>query len=83
MINYFVNSISIVSSLFAAYYWFRSGMVKFPNVINVGYGGTGGTIVEVGEALVKQGKLNCYGAVAASVSACAQLFSLVSSGYTS
>jgi hypothetical protein len=80
MINYFVNSVSISSSLLAAYYWFKSGTVKFPEVINVGYGGSGGTIDELGKALVKQGRLNCYGAIAASVSACAQLTSLVLSG---
>jgi hypothetical protein len=77
MIGYLVNLVSIVSALLAAYYWFKSGMVKFPDAINVGYGGSGGTIDELGKALIRQGRLNCYGAVAASVSACAQLIGIV------
>ncbi len=81
MLIVFSNLLSIISSALAAYFWFRSGKVAIPQ-INVGYGGTGGSLDDLKLALNKQGTFSCYGAIAASVSALAQLFNILLSSYS-
>ena len=59
----------------AAIFWFLSAGVKLPEELNIGYGGVGGTVQELGEGLIQQSKFSKCAAISAGVaSICEALF---------
>ncbi len=72
-----LNTASCLAAGTAAYYWFRTSRVKFPPKVTVGYGGVGGSIQEIGNAMMEQSRYNAYGAASAMIAATLQGFGLL------
>ena len=67
-------------ALLAAVFWFLSARVKLPKKITSGWGGTGGTAQQLGDALVRQSRLSmCAALSAGAASFCQALFLAFSS----
>ena len=64
-------AIAITAAL-SAFFWALSAVVRLPARITVGYGGSGGSIDDLGKALKRQGSLNAFAAGFATISAACQ-----------
>ncbi len=51
----------------AAAFWLSSARIKLPTEITVGFGGSGGSVQELGDALRRQSRLSACAAVSAGV----------------
>lgn len=71
-----LNWLSVLAALFAAAFWFASAAVRLPGKITVGYGGSGGSVQELGDAVRRQSRLSALGAVSAGIAALCQAVAL-------
>ena len=60
--------ISILSGFAAAVLWLLSARVPLPGTITVGYGGVGGSVQQLGEALIRQSKWGAWAVAATALS---------------
>lgn len=71
----FASGASGVAAIFAAFLWWWSASIKSPEKITSGYGGTGGSMQELGDAIRKQSRLSAWAARFAALSAILQAVS--------
>lgn len=64
-------------ALLAASLWLRSALIKTPEKITMGYGGSGGSAQELGEAIRNQARWSSWAAYAAAASAVTQAASIL------
>jgi hypothetical protein len=72
--------IAVASAAVAAGLWLWSAKVRLPDQITVGYGGVGGSVQTMADALRRQSRLSAAAAVAAGVSSFAQALGMVVGG---
>ena len=71
-----LNWVSVVFAVLAAAFWFWSASVGLPNRITIGFGGSGGSVQVLGDALRWQARLSALGATCAAVAAASQAVAL-------
>ncbi len=67
-----LHTASFVFAFAAAGFWFASTTVKMPVEITTGWGGSGGSVQELGDAVRKQGRRSAFAAAFAGLSALCQ-----------
>jgi hypothetical protein len=69
--------ISVVFASLAAVFWGWSAAVHLPERVTSGWGGSGGSVQAMGDALRRQARLSQLGAACAAVAAAAQAMLLL------
>ena len=64
--------VSVVFASLAAVFWGWSALVRLPERVTSGWGGSGGSAQAMGDALRRQARLSQFGAACAAVAAAAQ-----------
>ena len=80
-ISYLISGSDILVILFAlaaARYWYASSCQKIPENLTIGWGGVGGSVQELGEALREIGRLSAKAAFCAFLAATFQALSFIS-----
>ncbi len=68
---------AILFALLAACFWLTSSLQRLPKKLTIGFGGSGGSIQDLGVSLRRQAIYSAFAAISAALSAICQAASLM------
>jgi hypothetical protein len=72
-----LNLASAVMAVVDAGLWLKSATIKTPEKINSGYGGSGGSMQQLGDAIRRQSRWSAGAAIAAAIAALLQAVAMI------